>query len=106
MNWNIFGLFLFVIFKGCFPVASSESLDRFEVWENIQESARNNDTAFLLDISMDTLDCIECNKGESRIAKEDFYSRNNLYFYTCNTMKIIRRVLNIFSLSLICLIVM
>lgn len=54
---------------------------KLEVWEDIRDAANNNDIGYLLNISKDTLTCVECNEGESTIEKEKFYRKyiNQLY---------------------------
>lgn len=45
-----------------------------EIWENIQKAVFNRDLDYLLSISADTLDCIECNEGKSKVTKENFFN--------------------------------
>jgi hypothetical protein len=49
---------------------------KLDIWEKVLSSVKSNDKEFLLKISNDTLDCIECNEGKSRISREKFFSNN------------------------------
>lgn len=44
-----------------------------DVWEDIRTAVKEKRINYLQEISKDTLDCIECNKGESKVAKEEFF---------------------------------
>ena len=52
---------------------SCNKKDKLIVWEKIQKEVRIKNIDYLLNISKDTLSCIECNKGKSKIIKEDFF---------------------------------
>lgn len=56
--------------------SQNEEFERLAIWEDIQIAIKENRTSFLLDIAKDTLDCVECNNGKSRISKTDFYSEH------------------------------
>ncbi|MEM9051771.1 MAG: hypothetical protein AAGC47_06940 [Bacteroidota bacterium] len=45
-----------------------------KIWEEIRIAAKENRIDYLLEISKDTLQCIECNAGESWITKEEFFN--------------------------------
>ncbi len=46
-----------------------------EIWEEIRIAAKEKRIDYLLGISKDTLECIECNEGESWILKEEFFTK-------------------------------
>lgn len=47
---------------------------KLEIWEDVQKAVFARDIDYLLSISSDTLDCLECNMGESKVSKEDFFN--------------------------------
>ena len=71
-------LIILALCSSCANNTSEEENERtfvkLEIWEDIQEAVRENNIDYLLEISKDTLVCIECNDGESLIGKEVFYA--------------------------------
>lgn len=67
-------LFIVVLIFSCNDNQSQKEFKRLKVWEGIQLAVKENRIDYLLEISKDTLECIECNDGESWILKEEFYS--------------------------------
>ncbi len=53
-----------------------KKIDKLKIWEDLQIAAKDKKIDYLLTISNDILDCIECNDGESRIRKEDFFENH------------------------------
>jgi|TARA_R110000868_G_scaffold367410_2_gene630380 predicted metalloprotease with PDZ domain len=53
-----------------------KSTQKLDIWEKVLSSVKSNDKEFLIKISNDTLDCIECNEGKSIIIKEKFFSNS------------------------------
>lgn len=70
----VFWLVIFVL--SCTNRQSKESFQRLEIWENIQQAVKEKRIDYLLKISKDTLDCVECNNGKSSIAKYAFYANH------------------------------
>lgn len=50
--------------------------ERLKIWEDIRVAAKEKRIDYLLEISKDTLDCIECNSGESWIIKKEFFNNH------------------------------
>lgn len=57
----------------CSSPREKQFFNRLNAWEKIRFAAQEKRVDDLLRISMDTLSCIECNEGESRIDKEAFF---------------------------------
>lgn len=66
-------------------LVSCKKHEKLEIWERIRAEVKANNFEYLLEISADTLECVECNNGKSSIIKEDFYKN---YFYQ---MKLIEK---------------
>lgn len=74
-------LIIKILFIGLFASCANqtnqnEEFERLIIWEDIQNAIKENRISFLLDISKDTLECIECNDGKNRISKEEFFSEH------------------------------
>ena len=65
--------FLVIFLFAC--VGCNKNFERIESWEKIKDAASDNRVSYLLQISSDTLDCVECNDGLSRISKELFFKK-------------------------------
>ncbi len=66
--------FTILIFS-CGNNQSQKEFERLEIWEEIRIAAKEKRIDYLLEISKDTLECIECNEGESWILKEEFFTK-------------------------------
>ena len=64
---------LMLLLSSCFN--KNKGFQKNDVWERIIEATERKDTEYLLNISRDTLQCLECNNGESWINKEDFFKK-------------------------------
>lgn len=70
---TLFLLTALLIFS-CSNNSSQQEFDRLEQWEEIRTAAKADNIDYLLNISADTLECIECNEGESWVVKEGFFA--------------------------------
>jgi len=73
-NYIIITIFI-VLFSSC--KKSTKNFQKQGVWEEILKAAEEDNIDYLLEISSDTLQCIECNNGRDWVKKEKFF-RNNL----------------------------
>lgn len=71
IKFAILSSIIFVFFLTC-----KTSQKEFKIWENIRNEVKEKDISYLLDISLDTLDCIECNNGKSKISKSLFFKEH------------------------------
>jgi len=55
---------------------------RLKIWEDIRIAAKEKRIDFLLEISNDTIQCIECNNGSSWISKEEFFTNHIIQIET------------------------
>jgi len=55
---------------------SKEEFERLKIWEDIRIAAKEKRIDFLLEISNDTIQCVECNEGEDWRSKEEFFSNH------------------------------
>ena len=87
MKTNPFKLLLpiTILILSCTNNQSQKEFERLEIWEEIRIAAKEKRIDYLLEISKDTLECIECNEGESWITKEEFF---NNYLYQIETSDI------------------
>ncbi len=67
-------LFTILLFSSCFN--KRENFQKYDTWEKIIESVEKKNIEYLLEISADTLQCLECNNGGSWVTKEDFFNKN------------------------------
>ena len=58
----------------CANNQSQKEFERLKIWEEIRIAAKEKRIDYLLEISKDTLECIECNDGKSWITKEEFFN--------------------------------
>lgn len=63
-----------VLFTFCKEIPQKKQSSKLEIWEDIQKAVRVKDLDYLMQISQDTLDCIECNNGKSKVTKEVFFN--------------------------------
>lgn len=68
-------LCLLISLMSCGTEKTPKEFKRLEVWEGIQVAVKEKNIDYLLEISQDTLDCLECNDA-SRVSKEDFFSKH------------------------------
>lgn len=64
-----------ILLTSCFTKIKEQP--KLEVWETIQKAVKDKNIKYLLEISKDTLNCVECNNGKNKIIKEAFF--NNHY---------------------------
>lgn len=72
-------LVLIVLFYSC-----KKDYEKLGVWEKIKAETKVNNVDYLLEISADTLACVECNNGNSKVEKKTFY---NKYFTQMDVIK-------------------
>jgi len=53
-----------------------KAFERLKIWEDIRIAAKEKRIDFLLEISNDTIQCVECNEGEDWRSKEEFFSNH------------------------------
>ncbi|CAL2107133.1 conserved hypothetical protein [Tenacibaculum sp. 190524A02b] len=71
-------LFILAIvgFFSCKNRIHKERTTTLNSWEQIKTAVIKNNIAFLIENSTDTLNCIECNNGNNKIAKKLFYNEH------------------------------
>lgn len=72
-QFKFFLLMLPFVFS-CGNTQSPSEFERLEMWENIRTAVKEKRIDYLIEISKDTLDCMECNEGNSKITKEEFFN--------------------------------
>jgi len=65
-----------VLIWSCTNSQNQKEFERLEIWEEFRMAAKEKRIDFLLENSKDTLECIECNKGENWILKEEFFKNH------------------------------
>jgi hypothetical protein len=73
MKINQFKFLLPILILSCTNNQNQKEFERLEIWEDIRIAVKENRIDYLLEISKDTLECIECNNGEDWILKETFF---------------------------------
>lgn len=87
---NILTVTIFaILFFGCKNV--NNDFQKLDAWEKILEAVEEKNIDFLMKISSDSLQCVECNNGKSLVIKKLFFkehfdqmklvSRNEKYSY-------------------------
>jgi len=67
-------LILIILFSSC--VNKTEVYKKLEIWENVLKAVEEENIDYLLKISSDSLQCLECNNGENWVKKEVFFKNN------------------------------
>jgi hypothetical protein len=69
-----FIIIFIILFSSC--KENSKNFQKLEVWEKIQEAVQKRNIDYLLNISSDSLQCLECSKGKHWVTKEVFFRDN------------------------------
>ena len=86
-NYILITVFV-TLFSSC--EKNTKYFQKQDVWEKILKAVEEDNIDYLLKISSDTLQCIECNNGKDWISKENFFknsfedirlSKNKKYSY-------------------------
>lgn len=67
-------LILILLVPSC--ITKAKSYQKLEIWENVLNAVKNENVNYLLEISSDSLKCIECNNGRDWVKKEVFFENH------------------------------
>lgn len=69
-----FILIFIILLSSC--KENTKNFKRLQVWEEIQEAVQKKNLSYLLNISSDSLQCLECNEGKDWVTKDVFFKDN------------------------------
>lgn len=75
LNKQILILIFLIITYSCKEKINKEKNKKLAIWEKILEADNENNISFLLQISGDSLQCVECDNGKSWVKKSVFFNK-------------------------------
>lgn len=76
LNKQILILIFLLITYSCKKNINKEKNKKLAIWEKILEADNENNISFLLKISEDSLQCVECDNGKSWVKKGEFFNQH------------------------------